>query len=119
MPKLADIIRPMPGKIAVLVDLKEEITPQGLFIPEAIVRTIHDAKPTQGTIVAIGTEDDEEPDIAVSVGDRVVFGKYSGTEIRLRSKPGQDPERIIILTFKDILAKFALAESSDDVTVKG
>jgi chaperonin GroES len=119
MARLADIIQPMPGKIAVMVKVADEITANGLYIPEGVARSIHEAKPTQGTIIAIGTEDDEEPDLAVSIGDTVIFGKYSGTEIRLRSKPGQDPERIIILTFKDILARFKDVDTSEDITVKG
>lgn len=128
---LADLILPMPGKIAVQVDTKDEITPAGLFIPENTARSIHDARPNQGIIVAIGeepNEDDEEalmqPVIPLKLGDRVVFGKYSGTELKYRpprveGEPPPAVERIILLVFKDILCKIKDPKDADKITVKG
>lgn len=126
MPSLADIIEPRPGKIAVLVDQRDEITSTGLLIPASVAASVHDPRPVQGTIVAIGPEDDSEegmmePDLGeLRIGDRVIFGKYSGVQIQQRaSQPGKAPERIIILTAKDILARFKLPTEAANVTVKG
>lgn len=121
---LADIIEPMPGRVAVLVDTKDEITPAGLFIPVDTVRSIHESKPTQGTVVAIGSDDDDEEPVApFKVGDVVVFGKYSGTEISYRQphEPGQPPnekQRIVVLQFKDILTRIKMPEEREHLKVK-
>lgn len=120
MLNLADIIEPMPGRVAVLVNVKDEITPAGLYIPETTARTIHEAKPTQGTVVAIGSDDDlEEPPLTFKIGDVVLFGKYSGTEIRYTPDKSKTAEKIVILTFKDIIARFKLPEEVENVKVRG
>lgn len=128
---LIDLIEPMPGKIAVQVDTKDEITPAGLYIPENTARSIHEGRPNQGVIVAIGEEldedDDEElmrPVYPVKVGDRVVFGKYSGTELKYRppeveGEPRPAIEKIILLLFKDILCKIKDTSQADQIKVKG
>lgn len=129
MANLADLIEPMPGKIAVQVDTKDEITPAGLYIPENTARTIHEARPTQGVIVAIGEYEDEEdqldqPILPVKVGDRIIFGKYAGVELKYRpprveGQPVPSSEKIILLEFKSILAKIRNPEDADKITVKG
>jgi chaperonin GroES len=128
MPNLAELIEPMPGKIAVQVDTKDEITPAGLYIPEGTARSIHEARPTQGVIVAIGEHPNEEdalmePVLPVSVGDRIIFGKYAGVELKYRPPDvdgkRQESERIILLEFKSILAKIKDPEDADKITVKG
>lgn len=130
MPNLVDLIEPMPGKIAVQVDTKDEITPAGLYIPESTARTIHEARPTQGIIVAIGEEDEDDeealarPVLPVKVGDRVVFGKYSGTELKYRpprveGQPAPNVEKVILLVFKDILCKIKDVSQADEIKVKG
>lgn len=129
MASLAELIVPMPGKIAVQVDTKDEITPAGLYIPENTARTIHDARPTQGLIVAIGEYENEEdqlqqPILPVDVGDRIIFGKYSGVELKYRpprveGEPVPATERIILLEFKSILAKVKNPEDAEKITVKG
>jgi chaperonin GroES len=125
LPSLAEIIEPRPGKIAVLIDPKEEVA-SGLFIPADLAPSLHNPRPTQGTIVSLGPEDDSEEgmmedDIGdLKVGDRVIFGKYSGVEIKLKSRPGRPPERIVILTAKDILARVKVVDetTSDDIVVR-
>lgn len=130
MSNLADLIEPMPGKYAVQVDTKDEITPGGLYIPESTVRSIHDARPNQGVIVAIGEEideDDEEalmlPVIPLKVGDRVVFGKYAGTELKYRPPDvdgvRQQFEKIILLEARAILCKIKDPKNADKINVKG
>lgn len=125
MASLADIIEPRPGKLAVLIDAREEVGEGNLYIPVDLAPSLHNPRPTQGTIVAIGPFDDSEEGMMeedageLRVGDRVIFGKYSGVEIKQRGRPGQAPERIIILVAKDILARVKLPEEAENITVKG
>lgn len=126
MPSLAEIIEPAVGRIAVLVDTRDEITPAGLYIPTEQVKTIHESRATQGTIISMGDASLSDPDndeYNYGVGDRVVFGKYNGTEISYQppgepGKPRPPKERIIILTHKDILCKFNIPEEADNVKVR-
>jgi chaperonin GroES len=82
----------------VLVKRVEEVsvTEGGIFIPETAKE-----KPYEGVIVATGTgrinEDGVLFPLAVSVGDSVLFGKYSGTEIRV------DNEDLLIMREEEIL----------------
>jgi chaperonin GroES len=82
----------------VLVKRVEEVsvTEGGIFIPETAKE-----KPYEGVIVATGTGRINENGIlfplAVSAGDKVLFGKYSGTEIRV------DNEDLLIMREEEIL----------------
>jgi len=91
-------IRPGPGKIAVEPLAASERTESGLYIPS----TVTDAKPVVGTVVATcGAYTDErniEREPNYQVGDRVIFGKYSGTTIQI------DRTEYVILREQDILA---------------
>jgi co-chaperonin GroES (HSP10) len=121
--RLQDIIEPRPGKIAVLIDAKEEVGAGNLYIPADLAPSLHNPRPTQGTIVSLGPEDESEEGMmeddigSLKVGDRVIFGKYSGVEIKQKGSPGKAPERIVILTAKDILARVKVSEGAD-ITVK-
>jgi co-chaperonin GroES (HSP10) len=119
MASLAEILEPMPGKIAVQVTVKDEIFAGGLYIPVDIARSIHEVKPTQGVIISMGDESLEEADHNLEVGDHVVFGKYSGTQITWRPDRTKPAEIIILLQFKDILCKLNVPEESGSLTVKG
>lgn len=120
MPNLADLIDPMPGKIAVLVETKDEITPAGLYIPEDSARTIHESRATQGTVVAIGEEDPddlESPPSRLKVGDVVIFGKYAGTKVTY--KPNRETKQaVIIMGERDILAIVRLPAEAAHLKVK-
>jgi chaperonin GroES len=76
---------------------REEVTKSGLVIPHTAKE-----KPQEGTIIAVGpgrTDDDgERIAIDVKVGDKVLFAKYAGTEMKI------DDEDLLILSEKDILA---------------
>lgn len=119
MASLAEILKPMPGKIAVQVAVKDEIFGGGLYIPVDVARSIHDQKPTQGVIIAIGEEFLEEAEGNLAVGDNVVFGKYSGTQITWQPDRTKPAEKIILLQFRDILCKLNVPEESGNLTVKG
>ncbi|MDF2518219.1 MAG: co-chaperone GroES, partial [Sphingobacterium sp.] len=58
----------------------EEKTASGLYIPDTAKE-----KPSQGTVVAVGTGKVDEP-LTVKVGDKVLYGKYAGTEITYEGK---------------------------------
>ena len=78
-------IRPLNNRV--LIKRIEELTrtPGGLFLPDTAKE-----KPIEGEVLAIGEgrvdDNGKLVPMAVSVGDRVVFSKYSGTEIKLEGK---------------------------------
>jgi chaperonin GroES len=75
-------IRPMNDRLLVLRMEKEQKTTGGLFIPDTAKE-----KPMEGKIVATGPgkrgEDGKRIPLSVKAGDRVLFSKYSGTEIKI------------------------------------
>jgi chaperonin GroES len=84
-------IQPLGSRVLVRPDSDAESrTTSGLYIPETAKE-----KPQTGIVIAIG---DEEDDIKVSVGQKVLFPKYTGTEIKLE---GVDH---LIMDADDILA---------------
>jgi chaperonin GroES len=75
----------------------EEVTKGGIIIPDTAKE-----KPMQGEIVAVGngkvTEDGKVLPLRVKVGDKVLYGKYAGTEIKI------DGEDYLIMRESDIFA---------------
>ncbi len=75
-------LRPLQDRIIVKRVEEETKTAGGIFIPETAKE-----KPQQGEIIAVGkgkaNEDGKLLPLDVKVGDKVLFGKYSGTEIKL------------------------------------
>jgi len=69
--------KPLADRVLVEPAAAEEKTASGIIIPDTAKE-----KPQQGTIVAIGTGKKDEP-INVKVGDQVLYGKYSGTEVTI------------------------------------
>ena len=90
-------LRPLQDRILVKRVEEETKTAGGLFIPETAKE-----KPQRGEIVAAGngkkTEDGKVLPLDVKVGDKVLFGKYAGTEIKVE---GED---FLIMREDDILA---------------
>ncbi|MBE0504715.1 MAG: co-chaperone GroES [Desulfuromonadales bacterium] len=78
-------IRPLHDRVIVERVEEETKTAGGLFIPDSAKE-----KPQKGVIIAAGkgkkTEDGKLLPLDVKVGDQVLFGKYSGTEIKLDGK---------------------------------
>jgi chaperonin GroES len=89
-------VRPLQDRVIVKrVEEKEERSAGGIIIPDAAKE-----RPQEGKIVAVGPgkrEDGKILALDVKVGDRILFGKYSGTEIKL------DGEEHLILREEDIL----------------
>ena len=80
--------KPLADRVLVEPAAAEETTASGIIIPDTAKE-----KPQRGEIVAIGTGKKDEP-INVKVGDQVLYGKYSGTEINYRRYRLSDHERI-------------------------
>ena len=90
-------LKPLADRLVVEPIEQEEVTSGGIILPETAKE-----KPQQGKVIAAGPgrTDDEGDRIAmeVKVGDRVLYAKYSGTEIKL------DNKKVLILRESDILA---------------
>ncbi len=75
-------VRPLHDRVLVKRMTEEERTAGGIIIPDTAKE-----KPIQGEVVAVGagriSEDGKVRPLAVSKGDRVLFGKYSGTEVKI------------------------------------
>ena len=82
--------KPLGNRILVERIDEPEQTPSGIYIPDNAKE-----KPLEGNVLAIGPEVEEEGHI--KVGDRVVFAKYSGTDITLEGK------EYLILQTDDVL----------------
>jgi len=91
---------PLHDRVVVRRLEEEETTAGGLIIPDAAKE-----KPSEGEIVSVGAgardEDGDRIDMDVKAGDKVLFGKWSGTEIKL------DGEDLLIMKESDILGIIA------------
>ena len=89
-------IRPLQDRIVVKRLAEEEKTKGGIIIPDAAKE-----KPVEGEVIAVGSgkvlEDGKVRPLDVKAGDRILFGKYSGTEIKL------DGQEHLILREEEIL----------------
>ena len=89
-------IRPLQDRVIVKRVKEEEKTKGGLYIPDTAKE-----KPVEATVIAVGNgkvlEDGTVRKLDIKAGDRVLFGKYSGTEVKL------DGEEHLILREDDIL----------------
>ncbi|MCX7675029.1 MAG: co-chaperone GroES [Bdellovibrionaceae bacterium] len=78
-------VRPLHDRILVKRMSEDEKTAGGLYIPDTAKE-----KPQKGEIVAVGkgrvTEDGKVLPLEVKVGDKVLFGKYAGTELKLNGQ---------------------------------
>lgn len=85
-------IKPLADRVLVQPAAAEDKTASGLYIPDTAKE-----KPQRGTVVAVGNGKKDEP-LTVKVGDTVLYGKYSGTEL---SVDGSD---YLIMRESDIFA---------------
>jgi len=88
-------IKPLSDRVLVHPDAAEEKTESGIIIPDTAKE-----KPQRGTVVAAGpgkVENGTKIDISVKKGDKILYGKYSGTELTL------DGEEYLIMRESDIL----------------
>ena len=86
------MIKPLADRVLIEPKEAETKTASGIFIPDTAKE-----KPQQGTVIAVGPGKKDEP-MEVKVGDIVLFGKYSGTEVAVEEK------KYLIVKQSDILA---------------
>ena len=90
-------IKPLRDKVLIKVEEEEEKTAGGIYLPDTAKE-----KPQRGIVVAVGdgklTDEGKVIPISVKVGDKVIFSKYAGTEIKLNG------EKHVILSADDIYA---------------
>ncbi|MEZ6022643.1 MAG: co-chaperone GroES [Hyphomonadaceae bacterium] len=88
--------RPLHDRVLVKRVKEEEKTKGGIIIPETAQE-----KPQEGEVVAVGPgardEDGERIALDVKVGDRILFGKWSGTEVKI------DGDELLIMKESDIM----------------
>ena len=91
-------LQPLADRVIVKPIEKEEVTKAGIVLPDTAKE-----KPQEGEVMAVGpgrlSEDGKRIAIDVKVGDKVIYAKYGGTEIKI------DEEELVILRESDILAK--------------
>ena len=94
----AEKIQPLADRVVLRALEEAEQMRGGLYIPDTAKE-----KPQEGEVVAVGPgkldEDGDRIPMEVETGDRVLYGKYSGTEVKI------DGEDFLILRESDILAK--------------
>jgi len=89
-------IRPLHDRVVVKRLEEGKTSPGGIVIPDSATE-----KPIQGEVVAVGNgkilEDGEVRPVDVKKGDRILFGKYSGTEVKI------DGDELLVLREDDIM----------------
>jgi chaperonin GroES len=94
--KTSSTVTPLADRVVVRALEETETMRGGLFIPDTAKE-----KPQQGEIVAVGPgrfDEGKRVPMDVKVGDKVLYGKYSGTEVTI------DSEQLLILREADVLA---------------
>jgi len=96
--KTATRLQPLDDRIVVRPIKKEEMTKGGIILPDTAKE-----KPQEGEVIAVGpgklTEDGNRIEMDIKKGDKVMYAKFSGTEIKL------DNEDLLIMREGDVLAK--------------
>ena len=89
-------LQPLEDRIVVKPSEGEEMTASGLVIPDTAKE-----KPQEGEVIAVGPgrfEDGNRVPLDVKVGDKVIYSKYGGTEVKLAG------DELLILSARDVLA---------------
>jgi chaperonin GroES len=94
---LFNLLRPLGDRIVIELVASEEKTASGIVLPDTAKE-----KPQEGKVVAVGTgrvlDSGERVALEVSVGDRIIFSKYAGTEVKYEGT------EYLIVRENDILA---------------
>lgn len=77
---MATNVKPIADRVLVEPDAAETKTASGIIIPDTAKE-----KPQRGTVIAVGAGKKDEP-MTVKSGDKILYGKYSGTEISVDGK---------------------------------
>jgi len=90
-------IRPLHDRVIIKRQEEERTSPGGIVIPDSATE-----KPIKGSVVAVGKgkilENGDVRPLDVKVGDTVLFGKYSGTEVKM------DGDELLVMREEDIMA---------------
>ena len=90
-------LSPLGGRVVVKPTAREEMTKSGIVLPDTAKE-----KPQEGSILAVGPgrilDDGKREPMDVKVGQKVLYGKYAGTEFKI------DDVELLIVSQKDILA---------------
>jgi chaperonin GroES len=90
-------IRPLHDRVIVKREDEERKSPGGIVIPDTAAE-----KPIRGKIVAVGKgkilENGSVRPLDLKVGDRILFGKYSGTEVKV------DGDELLVMREEDVMA---------------
>jgi chaperonin GroES len=90
-------IRPLHDRVIVKRETENRKSPGGIVIPDTASE-----KPTFGKVIAVGQgkllENGQLRAVDVKVGDRILFGKYSGTEVKV------DNEELVVMREEDVMA---------------
>ena len=93
-------LQPLGDRVVIKPTAREEMTKSGIVLPDTAKE-----KPQEGTIIAVGPggfdNDGKRIAMDVEVGQKVLYGKYAGTEFKL------DDDELLIVSQKDILAVVA------------
>lgn len=90
-------IRPLHDRVIVKREDEERKSPGGIVIPDTAAE-----KPIRGKVIAVGKgkilEDGKVRPLDVKVGDKILFGKYGGTEVKV------DGEELLVMREEDVMA---------------
>ncbi len=90
-------IRPLHDRVIIKRMEEETLSPGGIVIPDSATE-----KPIRGEVVAVGNgkilDSGEVRNLDLKVGDRVLFGKYGGTEVKI------DGEELLVMREEDVMA---------------
>lgn len=91
------MIKPLGDRVVIEALAKEEVTKSGIVLPDTVKE-----KPQEGKVVAVGSgktlENGQKVALDVKVGDKIIFSKYAGTEVKVEGK------EYLIISERDILA---------------
>lgn len=91
------MLKPLGDRVVIRVLEQEEKTASGIFLPDTAKE-----KPSQGEVVAVGPgklqDDGKRVALDVKVGDKIIFSKYAGTEVKFEGT------KYLIISERDILA---------------
>jgi len=92
-------IRPLHDRVVVKRMEEEKTSPGGILIPDSATE-----KPIKGKVIAVGngkiTDSGDVRKLDVKKGDQILFGKYSGTEVKV------DGDELLVMREDDIMEKF-------------
>ncbi len=90
-------IRPLHDRVIIKRTEEDRVSPGGIVIPDSATE-----KPIKGKVIAVGKgrilEDGKVRPLDLKAGDKVLFGKYSGTEVKV------DGEELLVMKEDDIMA---------------